>query len=181
MLSSWLAHPHLAETRTVWNTRWGLLSALHCCVAKSGDSNTRHSSDRCILPSPMWSFTLSQCTGWIEKKKTVFVSCVGKWRQETRSSFYFTQCTAKLCDTLLPEASAVSLATRKQHSSLGLLRLVTTSLSLLYRLEIKIQFNIWQLWSSQYVFSLWPLVAAALRYMEIHDKYQIHTVEPPDF
>ena len=59
-----------------------------------------------------------------------------------KSSFYFSQCTSELYNTVLPEASAVLLTTGKQHSSSGLLQPVTTRRYLSYRLEIKIQFNV---------------------------------------
>lgn len=128
----------LAETRTAWNARWGLLSALlHGCICSSRGSTTRHSFDRCILALPMWSLSLGQnkhfhSTAWIGKKKTAFVSYVGNGDGRKRSSFYFTQCTAELYNTPLPEASAVLLTTGKQHSSPGLLPPVTTRLPFLW-------------------------------------------------
>lgn len=103
-----------------------------------------------------------------EKENSICVLC-RKRGQESRSSFYFTQCAAELRNTLLPGAGPVLLTTGKQHSSPGLRQLVTASLCLSYRLEIKIQFNVWRLLISQYAFSRWAFIAAAVRDAETHD------------
>lgn len=155
----------LAETRTVWNARWGLLSALlHRYICSSRGSATRHSFDRCLLALPMWSFSLGQnkhfhSTAWIGKKKTAFVSYVGNGdgRKEATSVLPSAQLS---CITPLPEASAVLLTTGQQHSSPGLLPPVTTRLCFSYGLEIKMQFNMWHFLSFQYIFSSWALIAA---------------------
>ena len=115
-----------------------------------------------------------------EQENNICVLC-RKREQETRRSFYFTQCTAELYNIPLPEASAVLLTTGKQRSSPGLLQPVKTRLCLSYRLEIKVRFNVWHLLSSQYIFSSWALIDAGLRDMETHDMYQIHSMEPSDF
>lgn len=172
------------ETRSVWYARWGLLSALlHRCICSSGAFTTKHSSDSWVLVLPVWSFSHSQnkrfhSAAWIEKNQTAFVFHIGN---RERSSFCFTQCTAELSNTELPGGSAVLLTPGKPHSSPGLLQPVTTRPCLSYKLEIKIQFNVWHLLSSQYIFSNWALIAAGIRDMKIDDMYRTHTMEPPDF
>lgn len=114
----------LAETRTVRNARWGLLSALlRRCIRSSGGSTTRHSSDGCISASPVWSFSLGQNkhfhgTGWIEKKKTAFVSYVGngdrrKWGQgsilPSAQLSWVTHCSQKPVPCYWPQESSVPL------------------------------------------------------------------------
>lgn len=110
-----------------------------------------------------------------EKEKR---GCVlwGKQGQKTSSSFSFAQYTAELRNTPLPEANVLTI--EKQHASPGLLQTVRTRLCLFYRLEIKIQFNVWHLLSSQYIFSSWVLVLTGLGDVEMHAAYETHTLEP---
>lgn len=113
----------LTETRTVWNARWGLLSALlPCCLCSNGGFTIRHSSDGYILAVLIWSFGLGQnqhfhSTAWIQKRKTACMFCVGNGekRQEAASDLpsgklsYVRHCSQEPVPCWWPQESKIPL------------------------------------------------------------------------